>query len=126
MRVVHYAHEHLASIVAMCRAENWPSYPADPDRAHDALRAPGSLTLVAVDGDVLGFAHALSDGWWGYLSLLLVAEPYRGRGVGGHLIAEVFRRSGVTRLDLVTDEAGEYYRDRPHTTFDGFRLYPRS
>ncbi|RDI49030.1 GNAT family N-acetyltransferase [Nocardia mexicana] len=133
MRVVQYADEHLDGIVALCRAEGWPSYPADLDGADRALRAPGSLTLVAIDGHgaiddiaVVGFAHALSDGWWGYLSLLLVAEHRRREGIGVRLVKELFRRSGVTRLDLITDEASEFYRSRPHTSFEGFRLYPRS
>jgi hypothetical protein len=88
-----------------------------------------SSSLVAVEkGAVIGFAHALSDGWWGYLSVLVVGEHRRHEGIGGRLIDAVFRHSGGVRLDLVTDEAGDFYRGRPHTAFEGFRLYraPRS
>ncbi|KAA8886312.1 GNAT family N-acetyltransferase [Nocardia colli] len=120
-----YCAEHLEQVVALCAAEGWPSYPSQPERADAALRSPGAVTLVATSGGaVIGFAHALSDGWWGYLSLLLVADGHRGKGIGGRLVEEIFRCSGVTRLDLVSDEASEFYRSRPHCAFDGFRLYP--
>ncbi|MBU3063840.1 GNAT family N-acetyltransferase [Nocardia sp. NEAU-G5] len=125
VRIVPYTADHLAGVVALCAAQGWPSLPADTARAGAALRAPGAVTLVAVEaGGVVGFAHALSNGWWGCLSLLLVAESHRGAGIGRRLVAEVFRTGGITRLDLLTDDAGGFYRSLPHKTLDGFRVYP--
>lgn len=125
IRIVPYTARHLAGIVELCAAQGWPSFPADIARAGESLRAPGTVTLVAVDeGGVVGFAHALSNGWWGYLSLLLVAESHRGAGLGRRLVAEVFRAGGITRLDLLTEDAGGFYRSLPHKTLDGFRVYP--
>ncbi|GAA3590487.1 GNAT family N-acetyltransferase [Kribbella ginsengisoli] len=126
MSITTYTRDHLAGIVALCEAENWPSFGADPDRAHAVLTAPGVTTVVALDGDlVIGFAYALSDGHVAaYLSMMAVHERYRRKGIGRDLIDYVFPLTGAQRMDLVTGDAGAFYRSFEHRTFEGFRIYP--
>jgi ribosomal protein S18 acetylase RimI-like enzyme len=121
-----YTRDHLAGIVALCEAEGWPSFGADPDRAHAVLTAPGVTTVVALDGElVTGFAYALSDGHLtAYLSMMAVHHDYRRKGIGRDLIEHAFPLTGAERLDLVTDTAGAFYRSFDHRTFEGFRIYP--
>jgi hypothetical protein len=45
--VTPYEETHLPGILAICEAENWPSLPADPARAHAVFTAPGVTTVVA-------------------------------------------------------------------------------
>jgi ribosomal protein S18 acetylase RimI-like enzyme len=126
VEIVPFAAEHLDGVLALCRAEGWPSFPADPARALRSLTAPGVVALVAVDGTrVVGFAQALTDGaLQAYLAQLATAADRRGEGIGRALVAEVLRRDGAIRLDLVTDSAGEFYESLPHRKFTGYRLYP--
>jgi hypothetical protein len=118
---------HLDAIVALCSAEGWPSFPADPARAARALTAPGVTTIVATEhGDVLGFATMLSDGAiQAYLSLLVVAASRRREGIGTTLVGEAFGRSGAQRVDLLAEEdAEDFYTAMPHRRLPGFRVYP--
>jgi GNAT superfamily N-acetyltransferase len=82
---------HLGGVLALCTAEGWPTFPSDPHRALRALLAAGATTVVALDadGEVIGFAHALSDGVTIYLAELLVAPAHRHRGIGRRLVSEL-------------------------------------
>ncbi len=122
-----FARDHLGAILALCETQGWPSLPADPRRAEQALTAPGVTTVVAVDGnEVAGFATILTDGVIdAYLSLLLVEESHRGAGIGDALVHDVYRSSGATRVDLLAEVGSDgFYRRFPHRRLAGFRLYP--
>jgi ribosomal protein S18 acetylase RimI-like enzyme len=122
-----FARDHLDAILGLCTTQGWPSLPADPARAQQALNAPGVTTLVALTADeVVGFATVLSDGVLdAYLSSLLVAEPHRGTGLGDELLRRAYHQSGAVRVDLLAAEGTDgFYARFPHRRFSGFRLHP--
>jgi ribosomal protein S18 acetylase RimI-like enzyme len=127
MEYVPLDRRHLSGVMLLCEAERWSSYTATADQSWQALTAPGSHTIVAIEDDrVVGFAQMQSDGLvQAHLSLIAVAPEQRRRGVGRRLIEEAFRRSGAQRIDLVSTEgADHFYRSFSHRSFVGFRIYP--
>jgi ribosomal protein S18 acetylase RimI-like enzyme len=141
MEIVAYEPRFLDALLALCKAEGWISFAANPQRAGRAMTGPGVTALVAVEGEAgasggeaessdgeraLGFSQAIGDGaFGGYLCMLLVAPAARGRGIGKALVERTLVESGVLRLDLLSsDRAMSLYERFPHNKIPGFRLYP--
>jgi ribosomal protein S18 acetylase RimI-like enzyme len=120
-----YAERDLDQVLALCVAEDWPSYPEDPVRAHSVFTAPGVISVVAEDDDdVVAFAYCQSDGAiQAHLSLLVVAASRRREGIARGLLALAFEHVGASRMDLITDSAEDFYRSMPHKEKPGFRIY---
>lgn len=123
--IVPFEPQHAVGVAAVCRELGWPSY-ADPEVAARGCSAPGVSTFVAVADDVvIGFAQVLTDGVvQAYLSTVGVLEPWRRNGIGRELIIAGYRASGAQRLDLLTDDAQDFYRTFAHKEKPGFRIYP--
>jgi ribosomal protein S18 acetylase RimI-like enzyme len=123
-----YERRDLDGVIALCEAEDWPSFPTDPERAHRALTAAGVTAVVARERDrVIGFAQFLGDGEITvYLASIAVAADQRRRGVARELVTYGFRRTGGERVDLLTDTAPAFYESFPHRRFEGFRIYPEA
>jgi ribosomal protein S18 acetylase RimI-like enzyme len=124
--IVPFEERHVDGVVALCAAERWPSWTVDT--VSRAFGAPGVAALVAEEaGMVVGAAQLVTDGTViAYLGLLVVAADVRGQGIGRQLIDELFRRSGLGRMDLLSEDASTgFYESLPHKTKPGYRLYRR-
>lgn len=72
--------------VLLTKAE-WGPRVADP-KVFAELVARSQIALVAIEeGQVVGFLRALTDGIFnGYISMVVVAAEFRGRGIGTALV----------------------------------------
>lgn len=113
-------------IARLCALEGWPSW--TPQNVAAAFAAPGVIAVTALEGgEIVGAAQLLTDTCvMAYLGLLIVAPESRRRGVGRALIAEVFARCGLTRVDLLSEvDSTSFYESLPHRTKPGYRLYAK-
>jgi ribosomal protein S18 acetylase RimI-like enzyme len=115
---------HVEGVVRLCAAEDWPSW--TPENVEAAFSAPGVIALTALsDGKVIGAAELLTDGRvMAYLGLLIVDRRFRGRGIGRALIGELFERSGLVRIDLLSEGGSTaFYEALPHKVKPGYRIH---
>lgn len=115
--MIRLAAEHdLASIQALIKSvpgfwhDEWRT-----DALERALRTSGGLASVWEEkGTILGFSCAHDVGFLGYLSLLVVAESARGKGIGKALIVRTERqlaeRGCVTLISDVWQNAVDFYK----------------
>ncbi len=80
-----------------------------------AVHSADGLSFVWEEGSaILGFSCAHDVGFLGYLSLLVVADSARGRGIGESLVRqtehELAARGCATLISDVWHDAEEFYR----------------
>jgi predicted N-acetyltransferase YhbS len=138
--------EHRAAVAALIHHEFWTEVPGASVARMDARLATADhadrvpLCLVALhQGEPIGVVNLVDNDdedhtdWHPWLAGMVVAEPWRGRGVGSALVRSLLghaRRLGFERVYLGADAPAFYERlgavvhlvPRPGFTFMRFEL----
>jgi GNAT superfamily N-acetyltransferase len=114
------------AVLNLFAAEGWDTYTVDPARTARALSAPGCTTLLVLHGaEVVALIQLQSDGEiQAHLSALLVAPPWRCRGLARQLLSHALATAGGTNIDVLTRNAA-FYESLGGQPRPGFRLTPQ-
>jgi len=120
---VHYAFiadptaGQIEDILSLYRIQGWwgPSSERDGETAEAIIRGSHCFIVAEVDGRVIGMGRAISDRVSdAYIQDVAVDPAFRGRGIGGRIVADLVRRlrqDGIGWIGLGA-EAGthDFYR----------------
>lgn len=68
----------------------WAHRIGSVERLGRLISASQQAVIAVADGEIVGFARAIGDGISnGYLSMVVVAEPFRRRGIGQALVEHI-------------------------------------
>lgn len=87
MQVRNTTASDVAAIHRLLLTHGWGHRVGEVEELGRLIAASQRAVIAVADGEIVGFARAITDGMSnGYLSMVVVAEPYRRRGIGQALV----------------------------------------
>jgi GNAT superfamily N-acetyltransferase len=118
-----WAEADFPAIQTLSEAEGWPTPRERPGEALAAWQRSWPALVAVMDGALIGFCRALSDGLvTTYIAELLVVPGWRRQGIASALLDVTQRLCPGSRLDLLaTEESRGFYARMGFRAFAGFR-----
>ncbi len=87
MQVRSVAASDFDAVHRLLLTNGWAHRVGDVEQLGRLIAASQRAVIAVVDDEIVGFARAVTDGISnGYLSMVVVAEPFRRRGIGQALV----------------------------------------
>lgn len=106
--------DHFVGIVDLYRAHGW-THAKDPTRLRRAIECSSYAVVALADGEVVGFARAMSDEAFAvYIADILVGPDFQRQGIGRRLTQDILRHYPLDTFHhqvLVAERGAEgFYR----------------
>ena len=90
MQIRSVAASDVDAVHRLLSTNGWAHRIADIEHLGQLISASQQAVIAVAGGEIFGFARAISDGMSnGYLSMVVVAEPFRRRGIGQALVQHI-------------------------------------
>jgi len=112
MQVRNVATSDLDAVHRLLSANGWAHRIGDVERLGRLISVSQRAAVAVIDGEIVGFARAITDDMSnGYLSMVVVAESFRRRGIGLAIVENIVgTEDGVTWvLRAGRDGAAEFF-----------------
>lgn len=112
MQVRRVAASDVDAVHRLLSANGWAHRVGDVERLGRLISASQHAVVAVADDEIVGFARAITDGISnGYLSMVVVAEPFRRRGIGQALVENIVGSDGNITwvLRAGRDGAAEFF-----------------
>lgn len=78
------------AVLRLLSTHGWAHRIGDAEHLGQLISASRHAVVAVANGEIVGFARAISDGMSnGYLSMVVVAEPFRRQGIGQALVQHI-------------------------------------
>jgi ribosomal protein S18 acetylase RimI-like enzyme len=109
LNIVPFCRDDIALFLKLAAAENWLAETWEFEFLHSVF-SQGCFAARSDDGDATGFVTSLKHERSGWIGNLIVAEKFRGRGIGEKLFIsalKALRSAGVETFWLTASKSGQ-------------------
>lgn len=106
-----YEDHDFEKVIEIYKELKWTTFYSRLDDSKNAFNNSSLSLVYEIDGEIVGFIRAITDYHiTTFIPELLIKENFRGNGIGTSLIDMCHRLYPTCRIELLTDDAADFYR----------------
>lgn len=106
-----YEEHDFEKVIEIYKELKWPTFYSRLDDSKNAFNNSSLSLVYEIDGEIVAFIRAITDYHiTTFIPELLIKENFRGNGIGTSLIDMCHRLYPTCRIELLTDDAADFYR----------------